>query len=156
MTGTDLDRVTADDVTAIAREVWSFLGLELEPLHGELDRVLDGDGLCGVVGISGAWRGSVSLECSTAHAEAAAEAMFAAEPGTLSTDEVADALGELANMVGGNIKSLLPAPSALSVPSVTAAERVDVPGAELARRVQLAPLGAPLRNAAIRISVWRA
>ena len=57
--------------------------------------------------------------------------MFGAEPGDLSDDEVSDALGELTNMVGGNIKSLLPAPSQLSLPSVAAGESctVRVPGA---------------------------
>ena len=33
-------------------------------------------------------------------------------------DDVRDALGELANMLGGNIKALLPAPSQISLPAV--------------------------------------
>ena len=47
-----------------------------------------------------------------------AEAMFAADPGSLSADEVSDALGELTNMVAGNVKALLPESCAISLPTV--------------------------------------
>jgi chemotaxis protein CheX len=82
----------------------------------------------------------------------AAEAMFAAEAGSLSWDEVSDALGELTNMVGGNIKGLLPAPSTLSIPSVAGGESytLRVPGAVLASRVLLTGPAGP-----VRISLWR-
>ena len=49
-------------------------------------------------------------------------AMDESEP--LDDAEVADAVGELVNMVGGNIKSLMPGPSALTLP-VVAASFVD-------------------------------
>lgn len=149
--------VTDDEVADITREVWStFLGLDLEPLPEglvDLGGPADGPAMVGVVGISGAWQGAVAVECGLDHARAAAEAMFAADPGTLSAEEVADAWGELANMVGGNVKSLLPAPSALSVPSVTGGtgSRVLVPGARAVQRVHLAGPGA-----AVRVSVWQA
>ena len=39
----------------------------------------------------------------------------ASEP---SFDEVRDALGELTNMLAGNLKALLPEPSAISLPAV--------------------------------------
>ncbi len=38
----------------------------------------------------------------------------------VTEDDVADALGELANMIGGNVKSILPELSALSLPHVHA------------------------------------
>ena len=113
--------VTGEDVAEIAAQVWeSFLGLTLVPTGAPPARPADDEVvMTGVVGITGAWQGSVVLRCSLDHATAAAEAMFAAEPGTLGADEVADALGELTNMVGGNVKSLLPEPCALSIPSVS-------------------------------------
>jgi chemotaxis protein CheX len=85
-------------------------------------------------------------------ASAAAEAMFAAEPGSLSADEVSDALGELTNMIGGNIKSLLPAPSRLSVPSVAEGESytVRIPGARLLESVVLVCSAGPLH-----IALWK-
>jgi chemotaxis protein CheX len=144
--------VTADDIVEITRQVWSsFLLLDLLPMDVEL-APLRGPRLTGVVQVSGQWRGSVVLECPLEHAVTAAEAMFAADAGTLSADEVGDALGELTNMVGGNIKSLLPVPSALSVPSVMEGDSytVRVPGAALAVRVALVGACGP-----VHISVWK-
>ena len=142
--------VTADQITGIAQDVWSsFLSMELAPVE---DTPLTGRTVTGCVHVSGEWQGSVFLQCSHSHAVAAAEAMFAADPGSLSADEVSDALGELANMVGGNIKSLLPAPSKLSVPSVAEGESytVRVPGAVLVESVALTCAAGP-----VHISVWK-
>jgi len=152
---TDTAEVTADDIAEIAREVWSsFLGLDLEPLL--LDEAdlppLEGPSVSGVVGISGEWNGSVAVECSREHAVAAAEAMFQAEPGSLAAAEIADAWGELTNMVGGNIKSLFPAPSGLSVPTVTEGQaQVFVPGATVLQKVHLAG-----PDVLVRVTVWQA
>ena len=65
--------------------------------------------------------------------------MFGMEPDEVSADEVADAVGELTNMVGGNIKSLLPEPSLLSLPTVSrgAPVRVRVPGGGTRSEVSL-------------------
>jgi chemotaxis protein CheX len=40
-------------------------------------------------------------------------------------DDVADALGELANIIGGNLKNMVPAPSALSLPHVVIAAQAE-------------------------------
>ena len=45
--------------------------------------------------------------------------MFGSAPDVVTDAEVVDALGELTNMIGGNVKSLLPAPSQLSLPMVS-------------------------------------
>jgi chemotaxis protein CheX len=143
--------VTEEHVAEVATTVWdAFLGLQLERAPGG-DQAPVG-GMSGVVTISGAWQGAVVLQCSEQHAVAAAEAMFEAEPGSLSSEEVADALGELTNMVGGNIKNLLPEPSSLSIPSVSGGDdsRVFVPAARPVLEV-------PLRcgDTVIRITVWQ-
>jgi chemotaxis protein CheX len=142
--------VTADQMTGIAQDVWSsFLQLDLEPTE---DVPLPGRTMTGCVHVSGEWQGSVFLQCSAEHAQGAAEAMFAADPGSLSDDEISDALGELTNMVGGNIKSLLPAPSSLSVPSVAAGESytIRVPGAVLIETVALTCSAGP-----VHITLWK-
>ncbi len=154
MTHTVLEEVpvASSDIVEITQEVWSsFLSLELVPVDAD-SAPLHGPRLTGVVSISGGWQGTVVLECALAHAVAAAEAMFASEPGTLSGEEVSDALGELTNMVGGNVKSLLQAPSALSIPSVAEGESytVRVPGAVLVDRVALQSAAGLLH-----ISLWK-
>ena len=144
--------VATSDIVDIAQEVWSsFLSMELVAVDADTAPI-EGPRITGVVSISGGWQGTVVLECALAHAVRAAEAMFAADPGTLSGDEVSDALGELTNMVGGNIKSLLPAPSALSIPSVAEGESytVRVPGAVLVDRVALQSAAGLLH-----VSLWK-
>ena len=146
--------VSAADITSIAQDVWSsFLQMELEthPLGHEAP-ALEGRTMTGTVHVSGEWSGSVFLEVPSDLAQVSAEAMFAADPGSLTGDEVCDALGELTNMVGGNIKSLLPAPSKLSIPSVAegVSYTVRVPGAVLVEKVALVCAGGPLH-----ISVWK-
>ncbi len=44
--------------------------------------------------------------------------MFSQTEDNSTFEDIQDALGELANMMGGNIKSLLPVPSTLSFPVV--------------------------------------
>lgn len=66
------------------------------------------------VDISGAWKGTVRVDLSPKLASKVASAMFEAEG--VSPAEVIDAIQELANMVGGNVKALLPGPSKLSLP----------------------------------------
>ncbi len=152
--GTDDVVVTAEEISSIAQEVWeSLLGMPLLPHPlGPDAPALQGQSMTGCVSVSGAWNGSVFLQCDLEVAAALAESMFAADPGTLGEDEVSDALGELTNMVGGNIKSLLPAPSRLSVPSIAQGESysVRVPGAVLLHRVVLVCAPGP-----VHISVWK-
>ena len=70
----------------------------------------------GVVQISGAWDGAVAVQCGERLVRRAAETMFAMAPELITATEMQDALGELANMVGGNFKALLPEPCYLSLP----------------------------------------
>lgn len=51
--------------------------------------------------------------------ETIAEAMFAADRGSLSHAEIRDAFGEVANMIGGNVKGLLGEDANQSLPFVS-------------------------------------
>jgi chemotaxis protein CheX len=108
--------VSDENVFRIAESTWSMiLGLELargkEPATG-------GPTVSATVAISGAWEGRATLTCPLALADRAAARMFGIAPGTAKPDQVSDALGELANIVGGNVKALLPEPCKLSLPRV--------------------------------------
>lgn len=153
----ELPPVSSDDIIAITRDVWaSFLDLELTAVPAEA-AVLTGPVLAAVVRISGAWEGSVQLLCTQEHAAAAAAGMFARRVGEVSGDEVCDALGELANIVSGNLKSLLPAPSVLSIPCVR-----PVSSAASASGKPERGAGEPLRRVAfvcapglLHVSIWK-
>lgn len=110
---------TDEQIEGVAHDVWAaFTGLELHRCapgsHLEAEPSLSGR-----LQVDGAWRGVVVVTCGLGLARAAASAMLAVPVERLSTDDVADALGELTNMIGGNIKSVLPAPSRLALPVVT-------------------------------------
>jgi chemotaxis protein CheX len=132
--------VSEDDICSLSADVWSsILGLEAVPA-GTAPSAVEERTLTGCVHISGGpWEGTVSLECPTALATAAAAAMFGMEPEELSREEIDDALGELANMTGGGVKALVPGPSALSLPTVVEglSYSVTVPGSDLIREVVL-------------------
>ena len=71
------------------------------------------------VDITGPWTGSVVLTCSPATARALTENVLMSRPPAVVDDvDVADALGELANVLGGNIKSVLPGESRLGLPQI--------------------------------------
>jgi chemotaxis protein CheX len=143
---------TDEQIVGITQDVWSsFTGRPVDAGPG--DAALDGgDVTVGRVAVTGGWRGWVLLACPTRLARTAAAAMFERPAETLTDDEVADALGELTNMIGGNVKSLLPGPSRLSMPAVTvgASATGPPPGAVLVNTVSLACDGLPLA-----VSVWR-
>jgi chemotaxis protein CheX len=116
---TTLARPEPADVQAVAEQVWSsFLGGEdpLLPRVGDVD-LGEGASWSAAVSISGGWEGTVTVELTAATAETLAGTMLGIE-GPLDDDDVADAVGELANMIGGNIKGLMPGPSVLTLPVV--------------------------------------
>lgn len=141
-----------EQIVAITQDVWSsFTGTAIGSASEEV--ALDaGDVTVGRVAVTGPWQGCVLLACPTQLARNAASAMFERPAEQLTDDEVADALGELTNMVAGNIKSLLPGPSRLSMPAVmvSASSTVRMPHAVLVNTVSLACEGLPLT-----VSIWQ-
>jgi len=144
--------MTDEEILGITRDVWeSFTGRAIDVADGQAHPG-GGDVTVGCVTVTGAWQGRVLLACPAQLARMAAAAMFDLPAEQLDDREVADALGELTNMIGGNIKSLIPGPSRLSMPAVTvgASLTVPMPGMALVSTVSLACEGLPLT-----VSVWR-
>jgi chemotaxis protein CheX len=110
---------TADDLLVIAEQVWtSYLDVEgINPLiqmpPGETPKDVSA-----AVSVTGAWRGHVVISFSTAASRHAAAGLLGIGYDDVSTADITDAVGELVNIIGGNVKSLLPEPSALSLPHV--------------------------------------
>lgn len=75
----------------------------------------------GFVGVTGAFTGFVVFECGSSFAKQAAESIFG---GPADDDAAREALAELTNIVGGNVKALLAMDRsgncALSLPTVVA------------------------------------
>lgn len=76
------------------------------------------DSLAVTIQITGKWIGSVVLDLSPEAARASAAAMFQSPSEEIAQGDEHEVAVELVNMIGGNLKSLLPGPSHLSLPTV--------------------------------------
>jgi chemotaxis protein CheX len=149
---------TVEDLSEIAEQVWaSYLDqggeqplFPMGPLAPEGEQ--PSTDVCASVSISGSWHGHVVVECSNETARHAAAALLAMELDELTGDDLVDAVGELANIVGGNVKSTLPAACVVSLPQVVmgAGARSRWPGA-----TQVCELLAMWQGEMISISVWQ-
>ncbi len=125
MSSLELVAPSLTDVEMVAAEVWSsFLGDEEPLLIGPPAELTVG--WSAAVSVSGEWQGMISVELSAEMADQVTRRMLCLDDGPLPDEDVADAVGELVNMIGGGVKSLMPGPSALSLP-VVAAGRVARP-----------------------------
>jgi chemotaxis protein CheX len=68
------------------------------------------------VSISGGWNGRVMVACSTALARQVTARLLLITDAELADEDIRDAVSELANVIGGNVKSVMPGPSVLSLP----------------------------------------
>ena len=132
------------EIEQITRAIWASLF--------ELPLSTDGAGssssepaVTACVQIVGSWQGAVMLQCPLSLATTLADQMFQA--GSAPTlEEVRDALGELTNMLGGNLKAVLPGPSQISLPTVAVGSDYDVgvPDATVLARGSFTCDGEPL------------
>jgi chemotaxis protein CheX len=141
---------TEDVVTEITSSVWKAFLSESDEITS-IALMPANTSLTGTVSISGSWNGLVSLTCSSVAAARAAALMFDADVENVSPADVLDAVGELVNILGGNLKGMLPSPTGLSLPSVTDGTlHIDTrAGAELLVDVQLSWMDEP-----VSVSIW--
>ncbi len=109
--------VQNEQIRSIIENIWSsVLGLSVN--RTEPAGAPTGEYLTSCVHITGAWAGALTIACPVASSRQAAALMFGMEPKDVGDSEMQDALGELANIAGGNVKALLPAGCMLSLPTV--------------------------------------
>lgn len=105
-------------VQGIADESWLALVGEDEYLV-PVPEPLPADVVSSWVQVSGPWNGTVVLTVGRETAVELTRCLLKEHaPEVLEPEDVEDALGELANVVGGNVKGVLPAPSLLGLPEV--------------------------------------
>jgi chemotaxis protein CheX len=114
--------VNENDLAEMVEQVWvAYLDPEgINPLipTGEVGQPSE---VHSSVSISGSWSGHIVYASSTAAAKKAAAAFLAMEVDEVSDEDLSDVLGELANIVGGNVKAMLPDGALLSLPQVVMA-----------------------------------
>ena len=123
--------IDEETVQSIAQEAWSALVGDdefLVPLPGGLPD----DAISSWVEIVGPWTGTVVLTCGRSTAEELSRSLLKEHaPPVLDSEDIEDALGELANVVGGNVKAVLPGPSVLGLPDVGSAPVAGLPADSL-------------------------
>jgi chemotaxis protein CheX len=112
-------------IEEIVQNIFSTM-LNVELVRDTTPPPSDDEHLLAAVQIAGEWTGSAVLSLSPELASNTAETMLGLPAGTANEDDVRDVVSELVNMVGGNLKSLLPGPSYLSLPTVFTANDFDL------------------------------
>ncbi len=144
--------ITDDDVMGLAEEIWeSLLELSIQRIPDASD-VDDAATMTACIQFTGSWEGSLSIYCGDEFVRLAAGRMFASDPDGLSTEDVEDALGEIANVAGGNLKSLLPVGAEISLPTVVRGDRyaIHFPGSSVIASVPFECEGQPIRIVVFR------
>lgn len=106
-------------IEEIVQSIFSTM-LNIELFRDEAPPPADQELLLTSIQIAGEWMGSVVLAMSPQMAREAASSMLEIPVSTVNQDDLGDVAAELVNMVGGNLKSLLPGPSYLSLPTIIA------------------------------------
>jgi len=119
-------QITAESVENASSQFWEqMLGMSLtRVLKGTVsDSALDRRHVLGSCELTGVWNGRIEVRISMGLALHATAAMLMQSPGQVQPEDMLDAAREIANMIAGTIKSALPRPCAMSVPSAEIADR---------------------------------
>ncbi len=143
---------TAYDSTAVEQIVQSvfstMLQIDLTPA-APLEQA-DADQLVTTIQITGEWAGGVVLGLSPQLARESAAAMLQVPANEVTEADQRDVAAELVNMIGGNLKSLLPGPSCLSLPTIVSGHDVGVQFHHT-RQVDQVVLEAPVGALSVRV-----
>jgi chemotaxis protein CheX len=129
------DAVEDEALSQIVDAMWSSYFAHVEPLLPAFEpHDVEGPVLCASVGISGARPGLVSVVVERSGAAPLAAALLQ-EDEALADEDIYDSLGEIANIVGGNVKALVPDAGALGLPGISAAQPLPSSAARQAARL---------------------
>ena len=141
------------DVREITSMVWSSL-FDFRLERAGTTSTEKAPAVTGFLSIDGAWNGAVMLRCAMPLATTLTEAMFQG-PEDPTFADISDAVGELTNMIAGNVKALLPSPCNLSLPAVALGSdyALSVLGTTVLAQVSFVCEGQPLMVTVLQRSV---
>ena len=110
-------RILPGELAQIVESVFeTMMNLEVGP--SEAPWFPSTDRVTSTVHLAGDWNGAVLLECDRKQACRFTGRFLSMDPPETVDDMVRDVMGELANMIGGNLKCVLTQGIRLSMPSV--------------------------------------
>lgn len=128
--------LSSELIASLVSLAWStFVGDDAEEVQPSR---IDGAVISASIAIGGPWSATVLLFCNRSLALSCAASVLGADPKTLQDEDVHDVMGELANIIGGNLKGIVCDSDegwSLSLP-VVANGMQSVPGSRLAAEVQ--------------------
>jgi len=114
-------QISREELQAIVNEIFqSMINMDVVPCSECSVSNKRAAYMASAVQIVGGWQGAVRLDINEQLACNICASLMSVPIGELSARDVADAVGELANIVGGSVKALLAPNCALSLPSVVA------------------------------------
>ncbi|MFZ3048073.1 MAG: chemotaxis protein CheX, partial [Desulfatirhabdiaceae bacterium] len=120
----------------------TMLSMKMDPVAIETEGMILGSKVVGTVSFAGEVMGNICIHVTDLFARTMAAAMLGMEPDEMEDeDEVNDVIGEVSNMIGGDLKSRLcdaGFPCQLSIPSITRGSDFRIESMGWARHEQVA------------------
>jgi chemotaxis protein CheX len=129
-------QVSVEILTQIVQSVFiTMMNIEAHLCDAPWDPT--GDRMTSVIYLTGDWNGAIILECNPGMACHFAGRILCMDAPECVDDDVRDVLGELSNMIGGNMKSGMSIGIRLSMPSVMNGRDYDlrICGSEVMERL---------------------
>jgi chemotaxis protein CheX len=136
--------VSVEFLAQIVESVFeTMMSLEVSP--SDEPWTSTGDRLTSFVHLTGDWNGAVLLDCNPRQACQFAGRILCMDPPDSVDDDVRDVLGELANMIGGNMKCGMATGVSLSMPTVMEGRDYDmrICGSQVLERVAFQSVDGP-------------
>jgi chemotaxis protein CheX len=120
------------EISQFVTDIWStFLSMQVSPTDKHFKPKGKDNTLVGCVQITGEWQGAVTLYASREIGKKVAATMYGLDETEVDKQQIQDVIGEITNILAGNIKSLLPSPCSISLPSVAVTDyNLHHPGSE--------------------------
>ncbi len=110
--------VTEGSIEKANAQFWEqMLAMRLEAVGATAMRSIGTHHVAGSCDLTGAWNGRIEVRLSRGLAICATSAMLMLPADALQAADTLDATKEIANMIAGTLKSALPRPCAMTVPS---------------------------------------
>ena len=108
------------EINQFVADIWStFVNMPVASTEKPFQALGKGDTLAGCVHITGEWKGALVLYLPGELGKKIAANMFGLNATEVDDQQVKDITGEITNIIAGNIKSILPSPCNISLPSVS-------------------------------------
>ena len=122
-----------EEIRQFVTDIWStFLNMKVSPTETPFKPKGNGNTLAGCVQITGEWQGSVTIYAPKEIGKKVAATMYGLDQSEVDNKQIQDVIGEITNVLAGNIKLILPAPCSISLPCAAITDfNLHHPGSEI-------------------------